>query len=136
MYKKISSILDAIADSLEEKGFIKEAHEVDKIADMIDAAMPYGMETPLTEELKKAISDFRKLGPRPTLEQIRTRATAAFDAAVGKGLDKDRRDRYVDYISTHPQFQNPVRLMEFITNVALKPGFGKQFESQQFGRPE
>jgi len=36
MLPKISSILDAIADSLEAKGFIKEAYEIDKIADAIE----------------------------------------------------------------------------------------------------
>lgn len=33
---KISSMLDAMADSLESKGYIKEAYEVDKVADKIE----------------------------------------------------------------------------------------------------
>jgi hypothetical protein len=36
MLNRISSILDAVADSLEAKGFIKEAYEIDKIADILD----------------------------------------------------------------------------------------------------
>ena len=36
MLSKISSMLDAVADSLEKKGFIKEAYEIDKIADQTD----------------------------------------------------------------------------------------------------
>jgi len=36
MLEKISSMLDAVADSLEKKGLVKEAFEIDKIADMID----------------------------------------------------------------------------------------------------
>jgi hypothetical protein len=35
MLNKISSVLDVIADRLEAKGLIKEAYEVDKIADAI-----------------------------------------------------------------------------------------------------
>ena len=34
---KISSMLDAVADSLEAKGLVKEAYEIDKVADTIDA---------------------------------------------------------------------------------------------------
>jgi hypothetical protein len=34
---KISSMLDKVADSLEAKGYIKEAYEVDKVADKIEA---------------------------------------------------------------------------------------------------
>ena len=37
MRTKISSALDSIADSLEEKGLVKEALEVDKVADAIEA---------------------------------------------------------------------------------------------------
>jgi hypothetical protein len=33
---KISSMLDAVADSLEAKGYIKEAHEIDKVAVVLD----------------------------------------------------------------------------------------------------
>ncbi len=36
MYRKISSMLDEVANSLESKGFLKEAYEVDKIANMIE----------------------------------------------------------------------------------------------------
>lgn len=33
---KISSMLDAVADSLEARGLIKEAYELDKVADSLD----------------------------------------------------------------------------------------------------
>lgn len=36
MYRKISSMLDKLADNLESKGFIKEASELDKISDDLD----------------------------------------------------------------------------------------------------
>ena len=36
MLTKISSMLDAVADSLEAKGLIKEAYEIDKVADAIE----------------------------------------------------------------------------------------------------
>jgi len=35
MLNKISSMLDVVADRLEAKGLIKEAYEVDKVADAI-----------------------------------------------------------------------------------------------------
>lgn len=35
---KISSMLDAVADSLEKKGLIKKAYEIDKIADFVDSS--------------------------------------------------------------------------------------------------
>ena len=38
MLTKISSALDAIADRLEKKGLVKEAFELDKIADELDNA--------------------------------------------------------------------------------------------------
>jgi len=41
MLPKISSMLDAVADSLEAKGLIKEAYEIDKIADELDIADKY-----------------------------------------------------------------------------------------------
>ena len=37
MLSKIPSMLDAVADSLEKKGLIKEAYEIDKIADAVEA---------------------------------------------------------------------------------------------------
>ena len=37
MLNKISSMLDVVADSLEKKGLIKEAYEIDKIADAVEA---------------------------------------------------------------------------------------------------
>lgn len=36
VYKKISSMLDKVANSLESKGLIREAYELDKIADQFD----------------------------------------------------------------------------------------------------
>jgi len=47
MLNKISSMLDAVADSLEKKGLIKEAFEIDKVADEIDkySALPTTMDT-------------------------------------------------------------------------------------------
>jgi len=38
MLSKISSMLDAVANSLEAKGLIKEAYEIDKIADVIESS--------------------------------------------------------------------------------------------------
>ena len=36
MLSKISSMLDTVANSLEKKGFIKEAYELDKVADAVE----------------------------------------------------------------------------------------------------
>lgn len=56
MLSKISSMLDAIADSLEKKGFIKEAYEIDKITDEFDKVAKQLIEisrSKVTELVKK-----------------------------------------------------------------------------------
>jgi hypothetical protein len=42
---KISSMLDTVADSLEARGLIKEAYEIDKVADAVEvlSAAPMGL---------------------------------------------------------------------------------------------
>lgn len=54
MVNKIASMLDAIADSLEAKGFKKEAYEIDKIADVLDKPniLYYGLFFDQTEAQK------------------------------------------------------------------------------------
>jgi len=54
MLTKISSMLDAVADSLEAQGLIKEAYEIDKIADAIDS-----------QKMKKYIKLFWRGGFNP-----------------------------------------------------------------------
>ena len=60
MLNKISSMLDAVANSLETKGLIKEAYEIDKVADTIDASIPY-VTKPF--KVKKTDKIMRLLGP-------------------------------------------------------------------------
>jgi len=38
MADKLASMLDGVADSLESKGFLKEAEEIDVVSNTIDAA--------------------------------------------------------------------------------------------------
>jgi hypothetical protein len=45
MLNKISYLLDAVADSLEAKGLIKEAYEIDKVADEMDSLQSGSMPT-------------------------------------------------------------------------------------------
>lgn len=52
--RKISTMLDSIAASLEAKGFIKEAYEIDKIADMID------LQDEVLDIISKAIDSWRE----------------------------------------------------------------------------
>ena len=65
MLNKISAKLDTIADSLEAKGFMKEAYEIDKVADMIEANQDFKTYTPdalpKTEEAEIAASLISKL---------------------------------------------------------------------------
>jgi hypothetical protein len=60
MLNKISSMLDAVADSLEKKGLIKEAYEIDKIADSIDKPLnPINFDLGRApEEIKNKINSF------------------------------------------------------------------------------
>jgi hypothetical protein len=59
MLSKISSMLDAVADSLEAKGLIKEAYEIDRVADEIDKkpANSFGNITTAKPELYSKILD-------------------------------------------------------------------------------
>lgn len=54
MKTKVSSMLDALADGLEAKGLVKEAYEIDKIADLIEgqAEVPPAM---VAQAIKEAI---------------------------------------------------------------------------------
>jgi len=52
MLSKISSMLDAVADSLEAKGLIKEAYEIDKVADEVEATLYNEPGTPVYDLLK------------------------------------------------------------------------------------
>jgi hypothetical protein len=53
MLNKISSLLDVVADSLEAKSLIKEAYEIDKVADEVDRlAFTMHTETNFKNDLK------------------------------------------------------------------------------------
>jgi len=60
MLSKISSMLDAVADSLEKKGLIKEAYEIDKVADILSGKQQI-FETHTYEELKKMADNMLNL---------------------------------------------------------------------------
>ena len=52
MLTKLSSMLDDVADSLEKKGLIKEAYEIDKVADEVEATLYNEPGTPVYDLLK------------------------------------------------------------------------------------
>lgn len=80
MLNKISAMLDAIADNLEKKGLVKEAFEIDKVADQIDFDIIYKYpftRTPkntqrtvidITEEERSKIRS--KLGEGPNMQIV------------------------------------------------------------------
>jgi hypothetical protein len=60
MKNKFSSMLDSISNSLEKKGLIKEAYEIDKIADSLEAdsaAEYYEKYRPFIEEYLKSFEE-------------------------------------------------------------------------------
>jgi len=62
MLNKISSMLDAVADSLEKKGFIKEAFEIDKIADELDIPVLRSANNDAETVVKKIFKDLKDKG--------------------------------------------------------------------------
>lgn len=79
MRTKISSALDSIADHLEARGLVKEAYEVDKIADALEKAAGS-----LGESLKKmSPEDIKNLEVQVTI------GTGAYQAVVNAGLKDD-----------------------------------------------
>jgi len=80
MTSKISSMLDAVANSLEAKGLIKEAFEIDKVADIFDEQ----------EKFKKFVKYFTRHDYLFDPYQDYTKYTskdllAALDTLIGKG---------------------------------------------------
>ena len=95
MYLKISSMLDTIANSLESKGLIKEAYEIDKIADAIDnieaGRIPAGIGG---TAYGRALDPFvRSQGPRPIdLDAIVHKFNEITDSMIGHGISQEKAD--------------------------------------------
>lgn len=117
MYDKIASVLDAVADSLEEKGLIKEAFEIDKIADTIEAAIPYGVDTIVGKALDIA---FARMGRRPTnIEEVKSITLEEMTKQIGKGLNVDTFEGYKEKINA---FNNLPALLKYLGNLRMAAG--------------
>lgn len=114
MYTKIAAMLDDVADSLEKKGLLKEALEVDKIADMIDA----GMADVGGSALSKALSeDLKAYGKRtPPLEKVKEDFIATVKRLSGHGVSADKADKYVEDME---KITDVTRALKFMSNVML-----------------
>ena len=96
MLSKISSMLDAVADSLEAKGLIKEAFEVDKVADAVEAVEDEG-----------DVFDFPYDGPR-------TQADREY-------LERQREKEKIDSIKRE-EYEKALNVIKVTVNNALKDG--------------
>jgi len=85
MLNKISSMLDAVADSLEYKGLIKEAYEIDKVADILDNAD----ENNFPIEVTKMNEDtYTVSGPIQALVEIAQKAISLLDPKDNRAIDE------------------------------------------------
>ena len=96
MYNKISSMLDKVANSLEAKGFLKEAYELDKIADEL-GGLGKKKDIKLTNEhgcllTRTHISGLllSKVDSFETAEQIEEELKAAEDRKYPKRLNDEQ----------------------------------------------
>jgi len=94
-YKKIAILLDGIASSIEEKGFIKEAYSIDITAN----AMEYLNYQSIA---KKVINDFKKVfNIFPGINEFRTNQHPQYDETKSKGepgyIDLKNRVLYIDF---------------------------------------
>jgi hypothetical protein len=117
MIDKLSARLDLIADALEYKGLIKEAFEIDKIADMLDALeaaqIPEGVKTPLGSALRK----FLQVDVKPyqkNRDRIVQEFTNLIDSLVGKGLSEQKA---VEYKETVNQKHTAADVLIYISNI-------------------
>lgn len=95
MLSKISSILDSIADSLEAKGLLKEAYELDRIANTLDFPIPmtwtpgeYGDWSDFEGKIKEAATGTVDRRANPSLKGM------LFD---GSGQKRDGTSRRWDH---------------------------------------
>jgi len=100
MRTKISSMLDAVADRLEAKGLVKEAFEIDKVADEvevrpIEAETDYGDEGPDPRDTYGPEIDTgkRKVTLTFTEKELFWMA-GAFDLAYDHGTDASMKRWY------------------------------------------
>ena len=70
MLNKISSMLDDLANKLEAKGLIKEAYEIDKVANLLEKSASYQLAFErAVEQFKRAIPPLVKTPPTPQFLQ-------------------------------------------------------------------
>lgn len=129
-YRVIIAALDDVANCLEIKGLMKEAYELDKIADFIEAAMPYGTMSALSGAISPVLTRIKKESIKD-LEQARSMLVNAIEGVVGKGLSRDRRDRADKYISDLKRHATLKDLLLHAGNTMLAGGFGSEREHQQ-----
>jgi hypothetical protein len=102
MPNKFSSMLDSIADSLESKGFIKEALDIDKISDILDVGYKS-----LEKQLEEA---YERHAPQSQINHLETELAKRVSeedlvggdltaASEGYAIDEDLRDLYQQYLN-------------------------------------
>jgi hypothetical protein len=126
-YRTITAALDDVADRLEKQGLTKEAYELDKVADMLEAAMPYGTMSGLSGAISPILTKIKKDNVKD-VEQARSMLTAAIESIVGKGLSKEKADSYISDLKKHATLKD---LLIHASNIMLAAGHGPEREHQQ-----
>jgi hypothetical protein len=126
-YRTIIAALDDVANCLEIQGLMKEAYELDKIADFIEAAMPYGTMSALSGAISPVLTRIKKESIKD-LEQARSMIVDAIEGIVGKGLSRDKADKYIEELKRHTALKD---LLLHAGNIMLAGGFGSEREHQQ-----
>lgn len=130
MIRKISKMIDDVAESLEEKGLTAEAMELDKISDEIDSIeagryIPTGVQTKLGEALAQLMRD---LGKRPAED------LAQLKEMVANVVDTHSSGDYADKVKANLEdIQTKDELLKYVGNMwASASGMA----SSRFNNPE
>lgn len=127
-YRIITAALDDVADRLEKQGLVKEAYDLDKVADLIEAAIPYGHKTVLSDALFPVLTKIKKENIRD-LEQVRNLLIGAIEKTIGKGVSQENANRYIEEFKAHNKLSD---LLIHAGNLALKSeNMGTKLEHQQ-----
>jgi hypothetical protein len=126
-YRTITAALDDVANRLEIRGLVKEAYELDKVADLIEAAAPYGTMSPLSNAISPVLTKIKKENIKD-VEQARSMLINAIESVVGKGESREKADKYIKEMKDHATMKD---LLIHATNIMFGIGYGSKREHQQ-----
>lgn len=105
MQNKISSMLDAVADRLEAKGLVKEAYEIDRVADQVDASVNIPVDMGTNTALRNPESYMKRV--REQVNSLKTTGKGIFPFMRPSELEW-KKDMMVDhsrFIEKYPEYR-------------------------------